>query len=140
VSSCLQGLRCYLRRALESLLECDDVSRHFLAGLPEYRERNEQLADAVAFEVDRDGDPGAHVRERCDADVDERTDRSVDSAHAPGARRSARTTSEVLARLAKPILRAVTHRGVPTVTVGSMRPLTTPRCHSPNRDGSVVYA
>jgi hypothetical protein len=48
---------------------------------------------------------------------------------------SASTTSEVLARSANPIRRTVTHRAPPF----SMRPLTTPFCHSAKRDESVAY-
>ena len=44
-------------RRFDTLLELRDVAGHFGAGLAAYDERHEQLADAVAFEVDRDREP-----------------------------------------------------------------------------------
>jgi len=50
-----------------------------------------------------------------------------------------RTSSDVLGRLAKPIRRTVTQRS-PTLGLPSASrwPLTTPFCHSANRDGSLA--
>jgi len=85
---------------------------------------NEKPADAVAFEVNRDGEAGSVVGKWRDGDVDDW---------------SMCTSSEVLGRSAKPIRRRVTHR-VPTLGMlgCSMWPLTTPFCHSEKWVGSVA--
>jgi hypothetical protein len=66
------------------------------------------LADAVAGEVDADGQPGAGVGDWLDQDLDSRPDRAVYTPDAPGLRR-VDVHELVDGRLAPPMRRVVTH-------------------------------
>ena len=43
---------------LDSILQCGQVAGHLVPGLPVDDERDEDLADAVALELDRDAEAG----------------------------------------------------------------------------------
>jgi len=63
-----------------------EVGGHFISGLGADDKRDEELADAATFEVDRDGQAGPVLCERFDRDVNDGPYRSVDAAYAPGPR------------------------------------------------------
>src|SRR6516225_2014478 len=69
------------------LLERCHIVRHLLACLAADHQRYQDLADAVAGEVDADGEPGAGVGHWLDQDIDSRPDRAIYAPHAPGLRR-----------------------------------------------------
>src|SRR2546430_12478073 len=68
---------------LETLLQSCEVGWHFPAGLAADDERDEQLTDAVALEVDGDGQAGSMGGQGFDGDVDDGPDGSVDAPHTP---------------------------------------------------------
>src|SRR6266700_4074314 len=79
--ACLGGLARF-----HPLLERRHVVRHLLACFPTDLQRHQDFADAVAGEVDADGQPGAGVGHWLDQDLDSRPDRAVYTPHVPGLR------------------------------------------------------
>jgi len=127
----------WLRPGLEAFLEPRQVGRHLLRRLAADHQRHQHRTDAVPGEVHRDRDHRPLGAQRLDGHVDRGPDRPVQAADRPARGGSRRTSSEVEARSAPPIRRTVTQRA-PTPVPPSMWPLTTPACHSANRDGSVT--
>jgi uncharacterized membrane protein YfcA len=68
---------------LDVSLQGLDVGWHFLLRLAADDERDEQSADAVPVEVDRDGQPGTGFGQGFHGDVDGGADGSVDALHSP---------------------------------------------------------
>jgi hypothetical protein len=59
------------------------VGRHLLLGFAADEQGDEEFADAMAFEVDGDGQPGPGLGEWFDGEVDRGPDRSVNPVDAP---------------------------------------------------------
>src|SRR6266487_3340458 len=68
---------------LDASLQGFNVGWHFLLCLAADDERDEQLADAVPVEVDRDGQPGTGFGQGFHGDIDGGADGPVDAPHAP---------------------------------------------------------
>ncbi len=127
-------------RRLDSFLESLAVRGHLGACLSAHEDGNEQSADPMTFEVDRDrhARSGA-VGERLDGDLDDGPDRAIDPSDGPTSRRCELRHSDVTTRSAPPMQRLVVHvRPTPRDPSPSLHPLTTPACHSANVEGSVA--
>src|SRR3954452_5826659 len=72
---------------LEAALESREVLGHLLGCLSSHQQWDEDLADAMPFEVDVDREAAAGLTDGLHGDVDSGADRSVDTAHRPAGRR-----------------------------------------------------
>ena len=118
---------------LQPVLEALQVRGHLLGCLASYDEWDEDLADAVALEVDVDGDPRAGLIEGC-------TVTSTWARIGPSTPRTAQVvggsslvTIDVEGRSAPPMRRTIWQCEPTAAGPGSFRPPeTTPSCHSWN--------
>src|ERR1041384_1049552 len=72
---------------LDALFQSGQVGRHLLGRFAAHHQRDQDLPDAVAGEVNTDGQLRTAGVDWFDGDLDDGADRPIDPAHAPGLRR-----------------------------------------------------
>ena len=85
LAGCCPGQRLQPRSGLDSLLQSGQVAGHLVPGLAVNEEGDEDSADAVALEVDRDSQARPRLGQGFDSDLNGGPDGSVDATDTPRA-------------------------------------------------------